>query len=174
MNSLNLREIKAEEVSNLVWIINSRTDFWDKNTKYLAKEELKRRKISIFEQNKLLKEFSDWDIETEKEWEQVYSAPDIYNLQSVEKTEFSINEKIQIVVTIPFIIKYGGIGPSLFSLYRDKKMKMFWEKLILLALGIILWIGVLNYSFDLAEKKRMEEIEKIDISDWEKEHGYDK
>ena len=53
-------------------------------------------------------------------------------------------------------------------------MKMFWEKLILLALGIILWIGVLNYSFDLAEKKRMEEIEKIDISDWEKEHGYDK
>jgi hypothetical protein len=172
MNNLTENQIRNEEDSNLIWICNSKTQFWNEGTKVLAKKEIRRRKIQPSEIKEFLKDFNNWSKETEKEWEQIYLET-INNEENIEKTEFSLYEKILIIATAPFTIKWRGIGPSLFSLYRDKKMKMFWEKLILFALGILIWIGIINYSFELSEKKRMEEIEKIDISDWEKENGYD-
>jgi hypothetical protein len=176
MNELTPKQIKAEDVSNLVWIVNSRTDFWDQKTKSLAKVELKRRKNKSSEINEFLNDFNNWTLETEKEWEEIYKdgieENDLYDYR--EKFKFSTFEKILIVVTAPLSIKYRIVKPNLIILYREKKMKMFWEKFILLVFGFIIWIGILNYSYELSQKKRMEEIEKIDITEWEKEHGYDK
>ena len=175
MNNLNSKEIKAEDISNLVWIINSRTDFWDDNTKYLAKEELKRRKISPSEQNKLLKDFLDWDIETEKEWKKIYldSKSEESEFFNLEKAEFSIRDKILILITAPFTILRNGIGPDLFVLYSDKKMKMFWEKLLFLIFGILIWFSFIYFGYRNYENNRLKEIENIDISDWKEKHGYE-
>ncbi len=175
MNSLNPKEILIEDTSNLIWIINSRPKFWTDDTKDLAKDEIKRRRVPLSVQNKILEDYLGWDIETETEWEQIYlhSKSERNELDKVEKDGFSVIDKVLIIISAPFNIFNHGRGPDLYSLFKDGKMKMFWEKLILLIFGVSTWMGLMYYIYQESENKRMEEIEKIDISDWEKEHGYD-
>ena len=174
MNNLTPEKIKTEEVSNLVWIIHSRTNFWENKTKIQARKELKRRKIKSSDINDLLIDFNNWSTEEEKEWEKIYletvEYESVYDYNN--KFSFTIFEKFLIIITAPISFRHRIVEPSLYVLYRDKKTKLLVEKIILLTFGILLWIGIANISFELSEKKRMKEIEKIDISDWEKENGY--
>lgn len=172
---LSIKEIKSEDSDELIWIANSRTNFWSFETKKLVRSELVRRKISLVEQKKI---WSSWkvSIENEKEYEQIYLDTKKSKISSNEynKTKFTVLEKFGIFFFAPFdLVKLRSNGSSLLSLYRDNKMSMFWEKLVLIVSGILIWTGITLYSIQKSEKKRMEGIEKIDISDWEKKHGYD-
>lgn len=102
--------------------------------------------------NEYLNDFKNWSKAREEKWEKLFLETVLKNNRIV-KNEFDIYEKLMIIITVPFVIKSKGIGPSLFSLYREKRMGMFVEKLLLLLFGVIIWTGILIYIFEISKSE---------------------
>lgn len=76
---------------------------------------------------------------------------------------------IYILLVAPFILMgKWSVGLSLRELNRENYSKKIKQRLFLLIGGIAFWILIAVLSFNDSERDRLEEIEKADISAWEK------
>jgi len=145
--------IEKRTTDQLVIIANSNTDDWQKEAILLANSELLKRGLSSEDQKRRFIELEQFEkLEFRKELER----------RKVE--DYSIVEMIFIVLRWPIY---------LFSDWRLKKDGFHLKhkrRLQLLLLGAILTVFFLAYvkaEYEKDHVKRLEEIENIDISDWE-------
>lgn len=62
---------------------------------------------------------------------------------------------------------------TIFTLRSENYYLKFKQRIGIFVLSFFAWYFYINYSFEQSQKKRLEEIDKIDISDWKKQHGYE-
>ena len=152
-------KIHKEEVD---WLISV---FKTSNDEELKKESLEKLlkfgldKNQIDEQFKKLKPEEKELIAFEKAWEKQKER------NRFEK--YSLIEKTKIFLFGPYeLSKFFNSG--LTELKKENYKIKFRQRLVLLIAGIIFWIILGIASFQYFEYKRMQEIEKVDITDWEK------
>ena len=82
---------------------------------------------------------------------------------SLKNYVFMITESYVRVVTNYCVVLFTGNTEL-----RDFNYKLkFRQRIILLIVGTIFWIITFISIYQFSEYKRMQEIEKVDISDWE-------
>ncbi len=117
-----------------------------------------KRKISNYEKDQL------WDTITE-ELEISFEEDFFKNGTEGINIGYSNYQKFKIFITAPFTLaRLHPIG-DLIALFKEKKMKMFWEKLILIALGTIFWVSVFLISWNHSEKERLREIQDYELNE---------
>ena len=94
----------------------------------------------------------------EKAWEK--------QLERNQFEKYSPIEKLKIFLFGPYeLFKYYNSG--LTDLKKENYKIKFRQRLILLISGTFFWILFVIAVFQYSEYKRMQEIEKVDITDWE-------
>ena len=118
----------------------------------LDKNQIDERFIKLESEEKELKAF-------EKAWE-----------KEKEKNQFekySLIEKTRIFLFGPYEF-FKNFNSGLIDLKKENYKIKFRQRLVLLIAGSFFWIILGIASFQYFEYKRMREIEKVDITDWEK------
>ena len=164
--------ISKRETEELIQIKYSSTDDWSQDAINQAKAELIKRKIPQREQDKLVNE---WD----KQYNEYVKAEQL-TLESNKTESYKNYEMVLLFLFGPLIFFswHSYFSRTIFELKRDNCLLKLKQRLIIVSISSIFWILFIGYDIKYgvneSEKKRMEEIEKIDISEWEKKHGYDK
>ena len=163
--------ISERETEELIEIAHSTTDEWSQEAITQAKKELSVRKISEFEQYKIIEK---WKNEY-NEYVQEFEKEEKIRLKSNETESYKVHQMILLFIFGPIIFMRPQwySYDTIFDLKRENFKLKFKQRIIILSLSFICWFLYIKYDIDKSEKLRMEEIEKIDISDWEKKHGYD-
>ena len=164
--------ISKRETEELIQIKYSSTDDWSQDAINQAKAELIKRKITQREQDKIVNE---WD----KQYNE-YAKGEQLRLESNKTESYKDYEMALLFLFGPiiFLSWHSYFSRTIFELKRDNCLLKFKQRLIIVSISFIFWFLFISYDMKYgineSENKRMEEIEKIDISDWEKKHGYDK
>ncbi len=155
--------ISRRDTEELIAIANGTIDDWQQDAIDQAKDELNKRKVTRYDQDKTL---DRWKKKAEK-LELAYQK----KLEQNETESYTIEKMIYIFLMAPFILaRQWTVGLSLSELKKENYQKKFNQRLFLLLGGTTFWIlfGVINAND--YEKKRQKEIEKVDISEWEKNY----
>jgi hypothetical protein len=153
--------IETRETLELIAIANGTLDEWQQEAIDKAKDELKNRGISDEYQKKVV---DKW-IKEIKQSEIAYQS----QLDQNKTESYSTLDMIYIFLVAPFLlVGKWTVGLSLRELKRENYSKKIRQRLLLLIGGIGFWISISVLSFNLSEKKRLENIDKADISAWEK------
>ena len=151
-------KIHKDEIDWLVSVYKTSEDeelkneSFDKLTEYgLDEKQIKERFERIKSEKDQLKVF-------EKVWKK--------QAEINESEKYTLIEKIRIFLFGPYeLFKFINSG---LSELRDFNYKLkFRQRIILLIVGTIFWIITFISIYQFSEYKRMQEIEKVDISDWE-------
>ena len=158
--------ISEREDGELIDIAHSYSSTWQSEAILQAKRELTNRGISLKEQKEILE---IWDLDDKlriKEYEQQLE---------LNKTEsYKFWEMLVIFIFGPIILLRPHLSRKGLSYLKSENYKLkFKQRIILFILSIFVWVFYADYSWKKQEGKRMEEVEKVDISDWEKEFEYD-
>jgi len=154
-------------VEELVIISNSSTEHWQQEAINLAKKELIKRGVSKVEEEKIISGFK-------KEDEEYIRNLEIW-LENNKTESYKVWEMIVILLFEPILIikPYFFSCYNLFNLKGDNYFLKFKQRIILFCLSFILWFSFTEYSYQKSESKRLEEIEKVDITEWKKNFGYE-
>lgn len=154
-------------IEELVIISNSSTEHWQQEAINLAKRELTKRGVSKVEEERIISGF-------EKEDEEYIRNLEIW-LESNKIESYKVWEMIVLLLFGPIIIikPYIFSSYNLFNLKGDHYFLKFKQRIFLFCLSFILWFSFTEYSYQKSEKQRLEEIEKIDITEWKKKYGYE-
>ena len=155
------------ETEELIEIAHSSTEHWQQEAINQAKNELANRKITQKEQHEVLEK---WNKELTE-----FAKKEAERLEKNKTESYRVWEMIILFLFGPilFMKPYIFNSHSLFTLRGENYFLKFKQRIIIFGLSFIAWFLYINYSFEQSEKKRLEEIDKIDISDWKKEHGYE-
>ena len=146
--------IQKRNTDELIIIANSSTDDWQQEGIDQAKEELRKRGVSNLEQKKRIKELQkQFENELKKE------------LETRETEDYTILEKLYIVLIWPKRLLWDwGLKKEGYILKAKRRLQLISFGIGLYGLAL-LW-G--NHEWKISERKRIEEIDKVDISKWEK------
>jgi hypothetical protein len=147
--------IHTREDDELIIIAGSSTDDWQQDAIDQAKAELERREIFALEQQQRFNELKN---EAEQEWN------DELELRRIE--DYHWFHKI-IIVCFWYYALFMDWG-----LRREGYKLKAKHRLQLIGLGIGIYGILFSWSYrdyKIEEQKRLEEIERIDISKWEKD-----
>ncbi|SEA75478.1 hypothetical protein [Psychroflexus halocasei] len=155
--------ISERETEELIEIAHSSTEHWKLDAINQAKKELIRRNVTQKEQNEVIEK---WKKEADE-----YFKNEADRLEKNKTESYSTWEMILIFIigSLKFFRWYDDV----FTLRKENYYLKFKQRIIILTLGFISWFIFIYTSFHSYEQKRLEEIEKIDISDWKKKHGYE-
>lgn len=158
--------IKERSTEELVDIANAPRGHWQEDAVYQAKKELVRRSVCQREQDKIIEK---WVSEAQE-----FYALEAQRLENNKTESYKFWELIILFLLGPFLFlkPYLSNSHTIFTLRRENYFLKFKQRIIIFALSFSAWFLYINYSFHLSEKNRLEEIQKIDISDWKKQHGY--
>ncbi len=159
--------ISQREKEELIQIAYSSTDQWQQEAINQAKQELIKRNVTPAQQQILI---DKWSKEADEYFKEETTRLEKNKTESYEVWEMAI---LFIFGPILFLRPFIFNSHSLFTLKSENYFLKFKQRLIILALSFISWFLYMDYTSLQTEKKRLEEIQKIDISDWKKEHGYD-
>ncbi|NQY06229.1 MAG: hypothetical protein HRT68_08610 [Flavobacteriaceae bacterium] len=151
----------------MIEIAHSSTDHWQQEAIKQAKKELVKRNITQKEQNEVIER---WKKEADEYFKKEAERLEKNKTESYEKWEMVV---LFLFGPFLFIRPYLFNSHTLFTLRGENYFLKFKQRIIIYGLSFIAWFFYINYSFQQSEKKRLEEIEKIDISDWKKKHGYE-
>ena len=155
--------IASRDTEELIAIANGTPDDWQQDAINQAIDELKKRNVTREQQNKVL---DHWKKEEEK-LELAYQK----QLKQNETEGYSTGKIIYIFLVAPFILAgRWTVDLSLRELKTENYQKKFKQRLLLLLGGTTFWILLLLAGANDYEKKRQEEIDKVDISEWEKNY----
>ena len=159
--------ISEREDGELIDIAHSYSSTWQSEAIIQAKQELANRRISLKEQKEII---GIWDLDEElriKEYEQQLE---------LNKTEsYKFQEMLIIFIFGPFILMNPYLSKKSLSVLKSENYQLkFKQRIIIFILSLFAWVFYADYSWTKQKEKRMEEVEKVDISEWEKEFGYDK
>ncbi|WP_108869396.1 hypothetical protein [Aquimarina aquimarini] len=159
-----ISERKTEE---LIEIVYSGKDHWNEEAIRQSKQELAKRNISQKEQDRVI---AKWEKETEK-----HLAQEKKRLEKNKTESYKVWEMIVLFLFGPilFFRPYIFNSHTLFTLRGENYFLKFKQRIVIFLFSFIAWYFYTNYSFEQSEKKRLEEIDKIDISDWKRKHGYE-
>jgi hypothetical protein len=155
--------ISERETKELIQIAHSSTEHWQQEVISQAKKELIKRNVTEREQNEIIENLNK---EAEK-----YFKKEAERLKKNKTESYTSLEMILIFIFGP--LKFFRRYDDVFTLRKDNYFLKFKQRIIILTLGFISWFIFIYVSYNIYEEKRLQEIEKIDISDWKNEHGYD-
>lgn len=155
--------ISKRETEELIEIAHSSTEHWQLDAINQAKKELIRRNITPKEQNEVIE---NW----KKEADECFKNEE-ERLEKNKTESYSKWEMILIFIFGP--LKFFRWYDDIFTLRKENYYLKFKQRIIILTLGFICWFIFIYTSFHRYEQKRLEEIEKIDISEWKKKQGYE-
>lgn len=155
--------ISEREPEELIEIAHSSTDHWQQEAISQAKNELVNRNITQTEQDAVIEK---WNKEAQE-----YVEKEFERLEKNKTESYTTWEMILIFIFGP--LNFFGFYDDVFTLRKENYFLKFKHRIIILSLGFIAWFIFIYASFQNYEQNRLEEIEKIDISDWKKEHGYE-
>ena len=161
---------EERDTGELIHIIMS-PDRWTKKAVQAARQELLNRGISLEEQEEVIREFK----ENEKKWLEWQEKEYQKQLEKNKTESYEIWELILLFLIAPFLffVKSNTHRFYLYKLYKEKYKLKFKQALIVTILSYIAWFMFMKYQIQKKEEKRQAEIEKIDISDWEKKYDYE-
>lgn len=158
--------ISEREEGELIDIAHSYSSTWQSEAILQAKHELANRRISLKKQKEILEL---WDLNDKlriKEYEK--------QLELNKTKSYKFWEMLVIFIFGPIIIMIPQLRrKGLSYLKSENYILKFKQRIILFILSIFAWFIYADYSWKQQEEKRMGEVEKVDISEWEKEFGYD-
>lgn len=142
-------------------------EHWQEEAVQQAKKELVKRNVTQKEQDKIL---AAWNDQTEAELKE-----EAERLERNKTVSYPLWEMVILFLFGPFLFfrPYILNTHTLFTLKDDNYLLKFKQRLIIFGLSFVFWICYVGISYHLSEKKRLEEIDKIDISDWKEKHSYD-
>lgn len=156
--------ISDRETAELIEIANCTDEnIWRREATLQAKKELIKRNISQAQQDEIIEA---WYEELEE-----YFKKEAQRLKNNKTESYTILEMILIFVAGP--IMFFKSLDDIFTLRKENYYLKFKQRIIILTLGSIAWFIFIYASIHSYQQRRLEEIEKIDISDWKKKHGYD-
>ena len=156
--------MSERETEELIEIANCTDEnIWQREATLQAKKELIKRNISQEQQNEVIER---WNKEVEE-----YLKKEAERLEKNKTESYTTWEMILIFVFGP--LKFFRWYDDVFTLRQENYFLKFKQRIIILTLGFIAWFFFIYASFHYYEQKRLEEIEKVDISDWKKKHGYE-
>ncbi|NTW25735.1 MAG: hypothetical protein HGA37_13645 [Lentimicrobium sp.] len=151
--------IESRENDELIIISFCSTDEWQQDAIDQAVRELEKRGITKDLRKKRMFEL-----------ESLYEAELKQELEIRRTEDFTIIEKFFLVLWWPREIFSG------WSLRKEGYILKAKRRLQLIGLGIVLTVMLFawaDYQWDINNQKLIEEIEKTDISEWEKNHVAD-
>ena len=159
--------ISERETDELLAIAYSSTEHWQQEAINQAKQELIKRNVTQEQQDKIIEK---WEKETEEDLRK-----ELERFENNKTESYNVVEMIVLFLIGPFwfFLSYKFHAHTLFTLRRENYYLKFKQRLIIFGLSFIAWFFYINYSAQQSEKQRLEEIDKIDISEWEKIHGYE-
>lgn len=159
--------IAERDTKELITIAHSSTAYWQQEAITKAKTELQQRKVSWAEQKKVTDEQKVL-AEKERREKQLW-------LDNNETESYALWEMIVLLIFGPilFFKPYIFNTHTLFNLRGNHYYLKFKQRLLVLTLSFMAWFTYINYDYKISEKKRLEEIDKIDISEWKEKFGYD-
>jgi len=142
-------------------------DIWQREATLQAKKELLKRNISQQQQNKVLER---WNKEIEKQLKN-----EAERLENNKTESYATWEMVVLFLFGPILFTrpYFFNSHTIFTLRGENYFLKFKQRIGIFILSFIAWYFYINYSFEQSERKRLEEINNIDISDWKKQHGYE-
>lgn len=160
-----ISERTTEELIEMVYVSKEQ---WEDEAINKAKEELTNRKISLEEQ-KTVSERKNAEIK-------FLSMLEAEELEQNKTESYKPWQMIILFLFGPllFIQAYSFGFKTLFALRRENYYLKFKQKIIIYILSFLAWFIYFDYDTKQSEKKRLEEIDKVDSSEWEKKFGYDK
>jgi hypothetical protein len=161
--------IRDRLTEELIEIANCKDEnIWQKEATNQAQKELIRRNVSQEQQQIIIsKKNALLDKKHKAELER---------LEKNKTESYTVFEMIFLFIFGPIIFfntSFFSNYHTIFTLRSENYFLKFKQRIIIFILSFSTWILYTNYSFKKSEQKRLEEIEKIDISDWKKLHGYD-
>jgi hypothetical protein len=151
--------IESRENDELIIISFCSTDEWQQDAIDQAVRELEKRGITKDLRKKRMSEL-----------ESLYETELKQELEIRRTEDFTIIEKFFLVLWWPREIFSG------WSLRKEGYILKAKRRLQLIGLGIVLTVMLFawaDYQWDINNQKLIEEIEKTDISEWEKNHVAD-
>lgn len=149
-----------------------------------SKEQMIEILISYFKNDEIFyKKFkftgesnhSDLNKDSEKILEELIDKERKESLDKNETEKYRFLEIIELFLFAPYYFLRGSYKYKSFKHLKDENYRFkLKQKTLIYALSFLTWFLFIAYQVNEYERKRLEEIEKIDISDWEKKHGYDK
>ena len=146
--------IESRENDELIVISFCSTNEWQQEAIDQAKRELEKRGITLGLRKKRISELKS-----------LYKAELKQELEIRRTEDFTIIEKFFLVLWWPRAIFSG------WSLRKDGYLLKAKRRLQLIGLGIVLTVMLFawaDYQWDINNQNLIEEIEKTDISEWEK------
>lgn len=117
---------------------------------------------------------SDSTYDEEKVYKQLFENKRKASFEKNKTEKYGITEIIQLFIFAPYYFIRGSYKFKSFKHLKDENyIQKLKQKTIIYLLSFLTWFLFINYQINNYEKKRLEEIEKIDISDWKKKHGYE-
>jgi hypothetical protein len=155
--------ISSRDTDELIAIANGTTDDWQQDAINQAIDELKRRNVTREHQDRILDKWKKKDEELELAYQR--------QLEQNETEGYSTGKMIYIFFVAPFIlVGRWTVDLSLRELKKENYQKKFKQRLFLLLSGTTFWILFMVASAKDYGRKRQEEIDKVDISEWEKNY----
>lgn len=157
--------VSERDTESLLQIVHIDKDIWEDELIKQAKDELIKRKISLENQNQFVNEWKDFIKHNEK--------IEAIRLENNKTESYKIWEMILLFIFGPLEFLRPS-GHTIFALRRENYYLKFKQRIIIFFFSFLAWILYFNYDTKKEEEKRKQEIEEVDISDWEKKYGYDK
>ena len=138
---------------------------WQLEATRQAKEELLKRNISIQEQEKFIEEniFQFQKLATDA----------VTKFENNENESYKPWQIFLIFIFGPFLLTNRfPRSLTIFGLYSQNYKLKFKQRILTLFLSICFYSACILYYVNWKEEQWQKEIEKVDISDWKKYHGY--
>ena len=117
---------------------------------------------------------SDSTYDAEKVYKQLFEKERKASFEKNKTEKYGLVEIIELFIFAPYYFIRGSYKFKSFKHLKDGnyilKLK---QKTIIYLLSFLIWFLFISYQINNYKQKRLEEIEKVDISDWKKKHGYE-
>ena len=117
---------------------------------------------------------SDSTYDSKKVYNQLFENERKASFEKNKTEKYGLMQIIELFIFAPYYFIRGSYKFKSFKHLKDEnyilKLK---QKTIIYLLSFLAWFLFINYQINNYEQKRLEEIEKVDISDWKKKHGYE-
>lgn len=152
--------IAERDTLELIAIANGTLEEWQREAIKQATDELIKRNVTREEQDIVLDEWGKDIKKAEEEYRK--------SLHRNASEKYSVFEILKIVSFAPlYLIGKGFDTDSIWDLKAENYKMKIKQRLLAILGGVIIWTLFITFSVDNYERKRLEEIDNVDISEWE-------
>ncbi len=171
MNKITSSELKKKSDLELIEIAHLNNTVNQRDLIIKAREQLEKKNIIRIDNKDFIP--PNWTKESKQ-----YLTEELIRLNKNNNEKYDVYELLKFIIIYPYLIRYNYSNyMSLIELWNQRYYQKFNQRILTLILSItfyyFLTVGFGSYIINNNNKLRQKEIDKIDITDWEKEFGYD-